>query len=183
MKGQITKQIVFVCIVVSLTSSCTSITNLFPKEPRPFQKRAFDSEQWKNGDYQTRGEMAENLRLLIEKPDQGWKKSPEEVRQILGKPDVVTEAECCEVGRGHSPHTAELWLYYIEIEKEYYMPQKEAEAERTMVSRAFKLYFPKGDSAGFRTVIGDRTGDHSILMPVVGRDYQKNKMCGVENLS
>ena len=45
-----------------LLSGCQkSIFNLFPKELRPFQEKAFDSQQWKDGDYQTRGEMAQSL--------------------------------------------------------------------------------------------------------------------------
>lgn len=98
MKTQTIKQIFFWCIAVSFMTSCTSITKNCPKQARPFQVKEFNSEQWKNGDYQTRGEMAGNLRELVGYP-KPWKKSADEVRLILGEPDVITEAICCYSGR------------------------------------------------------------------------------------
>jgi hypothetical protein len=168
MRIQIIRQILLWLITVNLLASCTSITKLFPKEPRPFQIKKFDSEQWKNGDYQTRGEMAEDLWGLIKNPKEEWKKSPEEVRQILGEPDFMTEAECCEARRGHSPQKLELWLYYLEIQENSYLPRKPGEPERPLIPQAFKLYFRKGDSRNFETMIGDRAGDHSKVWWVVG---------------
>lgn len=163
MKKQIIKQIFFWCIVISLNASCTSITKLFPKEPRPFQEKKFDSEQWKNGDYQTRGEMAEDLEGLVTDYKEPWKKSADEVRQILGEPDVVTEAYCCTVNRNVSPQKLEMWMYYIQIEEDY-----PANRERKTVPRAFKLYFLKDLSGSFNAFIGEREGDHSLRIPVVG---------------
>jgi hypothetical protein len=167
MKPQIIKQIFFWCVTISLLTSCTSITKNFPKQPRPFQVKEFNSEQWKSGDYQTRGEMAENLRESAGYPNP-WKKSAEEVRQILGKPDVITQADCCNIGRSVSPEKVEVWLYYIEIEEGYRNFPAEGEPKKKILQQAFKLYFPKLAVNSLTTVIGKRDGDHSLRMPVVG---------------
>ena len=118
-----------------------------------------------NGDFQIRGEMAENLREIVSDYKTPWKKSADEVRQILGKPDEITQAECCWVGRNLSPGKVETWLYYIDIENDY---RKQSEPKGKLIPQAFKLYFSNRQSQTFETVIGDRDGDHSVRMPVVG---------------
>ena len=97
-----------------------------------------------------------------------WKKSADEVRQILGKPDVVTQAECCYTRRGVSPPPVEVWLYYVEIEENYDYPRSPGEPERKILPQAFKLYFSEDNPGRFYIAIGERNGDHSQLMPVVG---------------
>lgn len=106
----------FIAVALGFLTSCTSITKLFPKQPRPFQEREFNSEQWKNGDYQTRGEMLPSKLFQQIYEIKGNKK--EKVLELLGKPDEITEAICCYSGRGgKSQNKVELWLYYIEIEE------------------------------------------------------------------
>ena len=146
MNRQIMRKIIFMTTLTILTGSCSSITNLFPKEPRPFEKRPFNADQWKSGDYQTRGEMVQDLRRTIYNPQKDWKKSADEVRQILGKPDVVTQAECCYTRRGVSPPPVEVWLYYVEIEENYDYPRSPGEPERKILPQAFKLYFSEDNS-------------------------------------
>ena len=160
MKERVIKQIFFWCIVVALTTSCASITKLFPKVPRPFQKRAFDSEQWKKGDYQTRGEMLGGE--VFEKIYQIKSNSPEQILQIFGEPDKKTKAACCYSGRGGSSgEDADLWLYYVETGYE--------SLDKPLRKEALKIYF---DGTSLHCLVGDRDGDHSYF-PVVG--YLKEK--------
>lgn len=107
--------------------------------------------------------MAKDLRGLVTDFKEPWKKSADEVRQILGEPNVITEADCCEVGRAVSAQKVEIWLYDVEIEEDY-----PANRERKIIPRAFKLYFRQESSRGFKTVIGEIEGDHSLRIPVVG---------------
>ena len=154
MKKQIYGQIFLWLIVVISATSCTSITKLFPREKRAFESRDFNSEQWKSGDYQMRGEMAQGkLFQQIYKIKENQK---EEVRELLGKPDEITEAVCCYSGRaGKSTNKVEMWIYYIEIEK--------SATEKTLVPKALKIYF----DSSVNPHIGDRDGDHSYF-PMIG---------------
>ena len=154
MKKQTYKQIFLWLIVVILGTSCTSITKLFPREKRPFQEREFDYEQWKSGDYQMRGEMARGK--LFQQIYEIKEDQKEEVRQLLGKPDEITEAVCCYSGRaGKSTNKVELWIYYIEIEED--------KAEKGLRPKALKIYFDSSVTPD----IGDRDGDHSYF-PKIG---------------
>lgn len=154
MKTQTIKQIFFLCMALSFLTSCTSITKLFPKQPRPFQSKEFNSEQWKNGDYQTRGEMAQGK--LFQQIYEIKKNQKEEILQLLGKPDEITEAVCCYSGRGGtSKNKVELWLYYIEIE--------ESAGQKSLSPKALKIYF----DSSVNPHIGERDGDHSYF-PIVG---------------
>lgn len=148
------KQIIFLCCAVFLISSCTSITNYFPKQPRPFQQREFNSAEWKSGDYQTRGEMAQGK--LFQQIYEIKKNQKEEILQLLGKPDEITEAVCCYSGRGGtSKNKVELWLYYIEVE--------ESADKKSLSPKALKIYF----DSSVNPHIGERDGDHSYF-PMVG---------------
>lgn len=154
MKKQFYGQFFLWLILVFVGTSCTSITKLFPGEKRPFQTREFNSEQWKSGDYQTRGEMLPGkLFQQIHKIKENQK---EEVRELLGEPDKITEAVCCYSGRaGKSTEKVEMWMYYIEVEK--------SAAEKTLVPRALKIYF----DSSVNPHIGERDGDHSYF-PMIG---------------
>ncbi len=155
MKKQIYGQLFLWLIVGFVGTSCTSITKLFPGVKRPFQEREFDSAQWKSGDYQMRGEMAQGkLFQQIYKIKENQK---EAVRELLGKPDEITEAVCCYSGRaGKSTNKVEMWIYYIEIEND--------KAEKTLVPKALKIYF----DSSVNPHVGDRDGDHSYF-PMIGR--------------
>ena len=107
-------KISFGVLVLSLFVSCTMVKNLIPQKKRPFQERTFDSNLWREGDAQARGEMSEDLR---------WKnnaaggnllrdKSQAEILNYLGEPDRKTRGKCCGAG-GTSDE--EVWLYNIEI--------------------------------------------------------------------
>lgn len=160
MKKQIYGHVFLWLIVAGLVTSCASITKLFPREKRPFQSREFDSAQWKSGDYQMRGEMAQGkLFQQIYKIKENQK---EEVRELLGKPDVITEAVCCYSGRaGKSTNKVEMWMYYVEIEK--------SAADKTLVPKALKIYF----DSSVNPHVGDRDGDHSYF-PMVGNLLRQN---------
>jgi outer membrane protein assembly factor BamE (lipoprotein component of BamABCDE complex) len=151
------KQILLWCIVISLNASCTSITQLFPKEPRPFQKREFNSAEWKNSDYQTRGEMAnrDSSDSLIERLYKiEGNNTQEQILELLGKPDQKTKAACCYAGRAGRSGEKDLWIYYIEVEKE---------AGKTS-SKALKIYF---DGNRVQPNVGNRDGDHDYF-PAIG---------------
>jgi hypothetical protein len=151
------KQILLWCIVISLNASCISITQLFPKQPRPFQERKFDSAEWKKGDYQTRGEMTnrDSDASLIERLYKiEGNNSQEQIIELLGKPDQKTKAACCYAGRAGRSGEKDLWIYYIEVEKE---------AGKT-TPKALKIYF---DGNGVQPGIGDRDGNHDYF-PAIG---------------
>lgn len=156
MKRQIIKQIFFWCIVVSFSTSCTSITKLFPKEPRRFQSREFNSEQWKSGDYQTRGEMLNGE--LLEKIRTFKTGQTAQIIELLGKPDQITKARCCYAGRGGVSDEVDLWLYYVETEVWGKDKQKNLE------SQALKIYF---DHTEIDATFGDRDGNHDYF-PAIG---------------
>jgi hypothetical protein len=158
MKKKIIKQIFFWCILISLNASCTSITKLFPKQPRPFQAKEFNSEEWKNGDYQTRGEMADSkLTEQIYKIDSN---SQEQILQLLGKPDAKTRARCCYAGRGGQSGEVDLWLYYVETEGW----TKDPNVKPPLEKKALKIYF---DGARISLNFGDRDSDHDYF-PKIG---------------
>ena len=165
MKKQIIKQIFFLCIVISLNASCTSITKLFPKQPRPFQKREFNSEEWKNGDYQTRGEMANRNSVDTNLIDRIYKiqgnNTQEQILELLGKPDEKTRAACCYAGRAGRSGEKELWLYYIEVGETANTTDK---TDKPLIKKALKIYFD-GDRG--QPNVDDRDGDHSYF-PAIG---------------
>jgi hypothetical protein len=156
MKKQIIKQIFFWCILISLNASCTSITKLFPKQPRPFQAKEFNSEQWKNGDYQTRGEMTNGK--LFEQIRVFKTNQTEQIIQLLGKPDQITKAHCCYAGRAGKSGEVDLWLYYIETE------DFEKDKQANLKKKALKIYF--GD-IGINVNTGEITGNHDYF-PAIG---------------
>lgn len=78
------------------------------KKPwRNYDKKPFDSQQWKKGDAQTRGTMY--FDLFVKRKLTG--KSQAEVLDLLGEPDKKTTIEGLEV-----------WLYRIEIVGEWNRP-------------------------------------------------------------
>lgn len=80
----------------------------------------------------------------------------EEVRELLGKPDLITEAVCCYSGRAEtSTNKVEMWMYYIETEK--------SATDKTPVPKALKIYF----DLSVNPHVGERNGDHSYF-PMVG---------------
>ncbi len=170
------KQILFWLVVSILLTSCTSISKLFPKQPRPFQGKKFDSEQWKNGDYQTRGEMTRGK--LIQQIYEIKKNQKEEILQLLGKPDEITEAICCYAGRnGSSKNKVELWLYFIETEKSERNANVANKEENPLAKQALKLYFDSGVNPN----IGERDDDHSYF-PMIGFLNCKEKNYGERNM-
>lgn len=118
-----------VCVVFS--SSCATVDKLFPKPPRPFQARAFDSKLWRAGDAQTRGEMARDLEWNPNKLESYnlSQKNQSVVLNILGEPDRKTRGKCCGAG---GTAEVEVWLYKIEIKEE-----SRAESE----TKHFQIYF------------------------------------------
>lgn len=152
------KQIFFFGLVLCLITSCTSITRLFPRQPRPFQAREFNSEEWKNGDYQTRGEMTDSK--LFERIDKIDSNSQEQILQLFGKPDEKTKARCCYAGRGGQSGEVDLWLYYIEIEGWKQDPNVKPPLEK----QALKIYF---DGTRVTRKVGDRDGNHDYF-PAIG---------------
>lgn len=158
MKNQIIKSIFLVVIACLSFASCKSITSYFPKEPRPFQQREFNSEEWKNGDYQTRGEMT-NSKLfgLIDKIDSN---SQEQILQMFGKPDAKTKARCCYAGRAGQSGEVDLWLYFIETEDW----SKDTKVKPPLVKKALKIYF---EGTRITRNIGDRDGNHDYF-PAIG---------------
>lgn len=151
------KKILFWLIIAILLTSCKSITSYFPKEPRPFQKREFNSAEWKNGDYQIRGEMINgDLIGRIYKIDAN--NSQDQITELLGKPDKFTKAACCYAGRSGRSGEKDLWIYYIEVDG------KTNANDKPLVKKALKIYF---DGTRVQPNIGDRDGDHSFF-PAIG---------------
>ena len=106
----------FVVLILSLTVSCSSVKNIFPKEKKPFQERNFDSAEWKKGNEQTRGEMSKDLHWRRSENDYVLsKKNQTEVVRILGEPDRKTRGKCCGAG---GTAEGEVWLYNLEIKYE-----------------------------------------------------------------
>ncbi len=165
MNRLIIKQSFFLIAAVSLLTSCTSITKLFPKQPRPFQAKEFNSEQWKNGDYQTRGEMVS--RTLIDQIYQIKSNHQEEILKLFGKPDQVTKGACCYAGRSGQSGEKELWLYYIETEQTSNVANKD---EIPLSSKALKIYF---DTSSINQMVGNRNGNHDYF-PAIGYFKLKN---------
>jgi hypothetical protein len=95
--------ILAVLMIVSIGFACGGI-----KKPwRDYTKKAFDSQQWKAGDAQTRGTMY--FDLFVKRKLTG--KSQDEILELLGAPDKKTSSEGLEV-----------WLYRIEIVGEWDRP-------------------------------------------------------------
>ena len=121
------------CLIVALTTSCTSITKLFPKQPRQLQTKEFNSEKWKSGDYQTRGEMTNRDSSDTNLIDRIYKiegnKTQEQILELLGKPDEKTKAACCYAGRSGRSGEKDLWIYYIEV----------WETDKPLVKKALKI--------------------------------------------
>ena len=165
MKKQIIKQILFWCIVIGFSTSCASITQLFPKQPRPFQKKEFNSAEWKKGDYQTRGEMINrdstdnNLIGQIYKIE--GNNAQEQIIELLGKPDEKTRAACCYAGRAGKSGETDLWLYYIEVSE---TTNAANQTEKSLGKRALKIYF---DGNRVQPDIGMRSGSHDFF-PKIG---------------
>lgn len=162
MKNKIIKSIVLGVFLSILLTSCTSITQYFPKQPRPFQERKFDSIEWKKGDYQTRGEMMNrdssdsNLFSLIYKI-QG-NNLQEQILELLGKPDEKTKAACCYAGRAGRSGETDLWIYYLEVK------ETTNTGDKPLAKKALKIYF---DGDRIQPGIGERGGDHSHF-PKIG---------------
>ena len=153
------KQIIFLCSAVILISSCTSITKYFPKQARSFQQREFNSEEWKNGDYQTRGEMMdEKLKERISQIE--GNNTQEKILELLGEPDEKTKARCCYAGRSGQSGKVDLWLYYIEVERF----GKDANTKPPLEKKALKIYF---DGTRISRNMGDRNGNHDYF-PAIG---------------
>ena len=150
------KQIILLCIAVSLMASCTSLTKFFPKQPRPFQERDFNSADWKNGDYQTRGEML-NPKLLEQIRNFKTNQS-KQIKEFLGKPDQITKARCCYSGRGGQSGEVELWLYYVETK------DSGKNTNTSLKKQDLKIYF--GD-IGISSIVGERDGNHDYF-PAIG---------------
>lgn len=156
-----TLKIFALLLIFANLSACTSLTNLLPKAKRPFEKRPFEVTKWKEGDYQTRGEMAENL--ISYHADKDFRdKSADEVRQLLGKPDAVTKAPCCHA---RFQSEVEAWVYYIEIERESY--DASHKSEKTLEKQAVIVYYGGRDGGVLIFRIDDRDGNHAYF-PIVG---------------
>ena len=90
-------------LIASISLACAGI-----KKPwRDYNKKPFDSQQWKASDPQTRGTMY--FELFVKRKLTG--KSKDEVLELLGEPDKKTSSEGLEV-----------WLYRIEIVGEWDRP-------------------------------------------------------------
>jgi hypothetical protein len=156
---------IFFGMIVGLTTSCTSITQLFPKQPRPFQERKFDSAEWKNGDYQTRGEMTNRNSADTNLIDRIYKiegnNTQAQILELLGKPDEKTRAACCYAGRAGKSGETDLWLYYIEVSEATNVADK---TDKPLVKKALKIYF---DGNRVQPNVGKRDGDHSYF-PAIG---------------
>lgn len=105
--------------------SCNSI-----RENRAFQERPFDSNLWRKGDAQTRGEMSRDF--LWKRAESGNyvldAKTRAEVLAILGEPDRKTRGKCCGAG-GTSED--EVWLYTLEV----------SDGKEKLKNEHFQIYF------------------------------------------
>ena len=156
MKTSIIKPIFVSVIALSLLTSCASITKLFPRQPRPFQAKEFNSAEWKNGDYQTRGEMLNPK--FFEQIRNFKTNQADQIKELLGKPDQITKARCCYAGRAGKSGEVDLWLYYVET------ADFGKDKQSNLKSQALKIYF--GD-IGINAQIGERDGNHDYF-PAIG---------------
>ncbi len=128
-------------LFLSLFISCAAVNKIIPKERKPFQEKPFDVKTWHEGDPQTRGEMAKDLRWK-RTADQGYlldQKGQPEILTILGEPDRKTRGKCCGAG---GTSVEEVWLYDVEIKNE---------TDSTTRIEQFQIYFtPNGKVDTFR---------------------------------
>lgn len=147
------------CGWLFVLSGCQkSIANLFPKQPRPFQEKAFNPEKWKDGDYQTRGEMALSLyreRWNKSSANNLEKKSPTEVARLLGEPDKKTRGNCCHVR--YAPEV-EVWLYRIQL------PDGQ---KNDLRERAVQIYFTE-DGKTVQDLTIKEMEDKPVHIPAIG---------------
>jgi hypothetical protein len=95
----VTNSLLALSLVVSISLAC----GVLHKPGRDYSSKPFDSQQWREGDAQTRGTMY--FDLFAKRRLNG--KTREQVVELLGEPDKQTSAESREV-----------WLYRIEIRGE-----------------------------------------------------------------
>jgi hypothetical protein len=139
MKNNLTKMSLGVLILCFMIS-CDSI-----REPRAFREKPFDSNLWREGDAQTRGEMSKDLRW--KKSESGnyvlYAKTRREVLAILGEPDRKTRGKCCGAG-GTSDE--EVWLYKLEV----------ADEKNKLTNEHFQIYFTEsGKTDEWRIALWD----------------------------
>jgi hypothetical protein len=114
-------------LALCLLSACGSV-NI-----RPWQEKKFDAALWRNGDAQTRGEMAEDLRRQSYGADFSLsRKSRQQIFELLGEPDRKTRGRCCGAG---GTFEEEVWLYDLEVR----------DGENRTKTKQFQLYFTETD--------------------------------------
>ncbi len=125
--------IIMALLCLSFISAC--------KKARPFAVKSFNSQGWKDGDAQTRGEMADDL---SEKHDIS-QKSQTYVLTMLGEPDKKTKGGY--IHRGHKSDQ-EVWVYRLAMptgERHYriYFNNEKKLVEHAYITDAdFEFYFP-----------------------------------------
>ena len=127
MKNNLIKMSVGV-LILCFFISCDSV-----RENRAFQERPFDSNLWRKGDAQIRGEMSGDL--IWKRSESGNyvlnAKTRQEVLALLGEPDRKTRGKCCGAG-GTSED--EVWLYKLEV----------ADGSNKLINEHFQIYFTEG---------------------------------------
>jgi hypothetical protein len=147
------------CVLLFGINGCTNpIRTIFPKPPRAFQEKNFDSKQWRDGDPQDRGEMAVDLnqgKYEKSSPNNLTGKSPVEVLQLLGEPDKKTIGKCCF----RSPPDVQVWLYKL---------QRPDGPKGELKEHAFQIYFTEdGKTVQDYTFTGEME-DHPVYIPNIG---------------
>lgn len=113
--------VVLLCCIIS----CDSI-----REKRAFELKPFNSDLWRKGDAQIRGEMSRDL--IWKRSESGNyvldAKTRAEVLAILGEPDRKTRGKCCGAG---GTTDDEVWLYALEV----------ADGADKLKTEHFQIYF------------------------------------------
>ncbi|HEY8560082.1 MAG TPA: hypothetical protein VIL74_06875 [Pyrinomonadaceae bacterium] len=111
-------------LTLGLLAACAAVRESLPnggKLPqRQFQQKNFDVKTWREGDAQTRGEMANDLRSKRDENGKAYflsRLTREQVLSYLGEPDRKTRGRCCGGGRGAGTQDEEVWLYEVEIDR------------------------------------------------------------------
>jgi len=114
------------------------------KKARPFMVKSFNSQEWKAGDAQTRGEMADDL----ENKHDINQKSQADVLSLLGEPDKKTKGGYIHRGNQTDQET---WVYRLQ------MPEGE---------HHYRIYFDNSKKSVERASVTDV--DSEFYFPVVG---------------
>jgi len=154
MRKEIFVQLAISILLLFNLAACSTVDKLTQPQKRTFQEKPFVSDEWINGDAQTRGEMARDLKKYESvKTLKG--KNQSELLKILGEPDRKTTGKCCHV---RFADEVEVWLYKIE--------SADAAGQKTK-DEAVQIFFGASD----KTVMDLTTGsmeEKPAYFPMVG---------------